>query len=143
MDERRHTHEAGRFLVGYLLGLPIEGQVSVDDKESMVRSVHVVVSRLTLLRFRRLNGGCAVDWWCRQVKFYDTFEGNFNELNTPGPQKKKYTQDDILAHSILAITGTSPFHVSVRHLGPLTVALTPTSRLAVQGAWLRGWSSAR
>lgn len=78
----------------------------------------------------------------RQVKFYDTFEGNFNELNTPGPQKKKYTQDDILAHSILAITGTSSTSRFVTR-GPLTVALTPTSRLAVQGAWLRGWSSAR
>lgn len=38
-DERRQTHEAARFLVGYLLGLPIEGTVP-DDKITAVREKH-------------------------------------------------------------------------------------------------------
>jgi len=80
--ERKATHQAARFLSGYLLGLPIES-VKTDGE-----------------------GGTTF------IKFFDTVDGNFRDLGAegasgPGPEaRKKFSQDDILAHAVLAITGS-------------------------------------
>lgn len=80
--ERKATHQAARFLTGYLLGLPIES-VKTDGE-----------------------GGTTF------IKFFDTVDGNFRDLGAegasgPGPEaRKKFSQDDILAHAVLAITGS-------------------------------------
>ncbi len=78
--ERKVTHQAARFLTGYLLGLPIESAKQGDE--------------------------------VTYVKFFDTIDGNFNELGAsspsgPGPDaRKKFGQDDILPNAVLAITGS-------------------------------------
>lgn len=80
--ERKTTHQAARFLTGYLLGLPIES-VKTDAE-----------------------GGTTF------IKYYDTMDGNFKDLGAqaaagPGPEpRKKFGQEDILGHAVLAIAGS-------------------------------------
>lgn len=50
-----------------------------------------------------------------QVKFYDTYEGNFAQLTQQIPQRKKYAMDEVLGHAILAITGASSLPTFTPH----------------------------
>lgn len=75
--ERKVTHEAARFLTGYLLGLPIE-KVIEDAPET------------TVVKF--------YDTWDGNISDLGASSG-------PDP-RKKFVQEDILPQSVLAISGS-------------------------------------
>ena len=115
-EQRKAAHEAARILTGYLLGLPIEA-TATTGKTTEVRD-WTVQGVFWCDGYSPSSSGWSGREWAKpsiatrahsdrstpQVKFYDFFGGNFNTLSQM-PAAKKYTPEDILGFSILAITG--------------------------------------